>query len=72
MLKTSAFTSKRQQRFFFANADKPGSGITMEMAKEWADKTDFSKLPEKKKPDKKKKKTAEFTLRSQLANLASF
>lgn len=33
------FRSKRQQRLFFATMP--------ELAKEWADKTDFSKLPEK-------------------------
>jgi hypothetical protein len=43
------FESKAQQRYFFSNADKPDSGITKATAKEWASKTDFSKLPEKKK-----------------------
>ena len=43
------FKSKRQQRFMFATM--PGT------AKEWADKTDFSKLPEKVKHKKKKDKS---------------
>ena len=44
------FKSKRQQRFMFATM--PGT------AKEWADKTDFSKLPEKVKHKKKDKSDA--------------
>jgi hypothetical protein len=39
------FRSKRQQRLFFATMP--------ELAKEWADKTDFSKLPEKARKKKK-------------------
>jgi len=42
------FRSKRQQRLFFATMP--------ELAKEWADKTDFSKLPEKVRKKSKKKK----------------
>lgn len=42
------FRSKRQQRLFFAKMP--------ELAKEWAEKTDFSKLPEKVKKKKAKKK----------------
>jgi hypothetical protein len=42
------FKSKRQQRLFFATMP--------ETAKEWAEKTDFSKLPEKVRKKKKKKK----------------
>lgn len=42
------FKSKRQQRLFFATMP--------ELAKEWAEKTDFSKLPEKVRKKKKKKK----------------
>lgn len=41
------FRSKRQQRLFFATMP--------ETAKEWASKTDFSKLPEKVRKKKKKK-----------------
>ncbi|MFA5758410.1 MAG: hypothetical protein WC942_03410 [Clostridia bacterium] len=40
------FRSKKQQRFMFATM--PGK------AKEWAKKTDFSKLPEKVRKKKKK------------------
>jgi len=43
------FRSKRQQRLFFAKMP--------ELAKEWAEKTDFSKLPEKVKKKKTKKKS---------------
>lgn len=41
------FRSKRQQRFMFATMP--------ETAKEWAEKTDFSKLPEKVRKKRKKK-----------------
>jgi hypothetical protein len=44
------FKSKRQQRWMFAN--KP------ELALEFAGMTDFSKLPEKAKPKRKRKKNA--------------
>jgi hypothetical protein len=44
------FRSKRQQRLFFATMP--------DLAKEWASKTDFSKLPERaRKKSKVKKKT---------------
>jgi len=42
------FRSKRQQRFMFATMP--------DTAKEWAHKTDFSKLPEKVRKKKKKSK----------------
>jgi len=42
------FRSKRQSRLFFATMP--------DTAKEWASKTDYSKLPEKVKKKKKKKK----------------
>jgi hypothetical protein len=42
------FKSKRQQRWMFVNEP--------EMAKEWASKTDFKKLPEKTKKKNRKKK----------------
>ncbi len=42
------FKSKKQQRWMFVNEP--------EMAKEWASKTNFKKLPEKAKKKNKKKK----------------
>lgn len=43
-----AFKSKAQQRYFYYKAGK-GSKKWQKMAKEFSDKTDFSKLPEKVK-----------------------
>jgi hypothetical protein len=43
------FRSKRQQRLFFATMP--------DLAKEWASKTDFSKLPERARKKSKVKKT---------------
>ena len=48
------FASKAQQRYFFAKANEKGASKKEknkwgEMAKEFSKKTDFSKLPEKKK-----------------------
>jgi hypothetical protein len=41
------FQSKSQQRFMFANKNKMAKqGVDVQ---EWADKTDFKHLPEKKK-----------------------
>ena len=45
------FRSKKQQRFMFATMP--------ELAKEWAEKTDFSKLPEKIRKKRKKRKGKE-------------
>jgi hypothetical protein len=45
------FASKRQQRAMFAGKIP---GMTKEDAKEWADKTDFSKLPERAPAEKGK------------------
>ena len=43
------FVSRAQQKFLYANPDKIGG---KEKLKEWAQDTDFSKLPEKKKPSR--------------------
>lgn len=54
------FRSKRQQRLFFATMP--------DTAKEWASKTDFSKLPEKVRKKKKKDKNNCGDKALQLAN----
>lgn len=47
------FLSKRQARFAFSNPDKFGG---TQKVKEWADKTDFKKLPERKARKRRGKK----------------
>ena len=42
------FKSLAQSKYFFAQAADKKKGIDPKMAKEWASKTDYSKLPEKK------------------------
>lgn len=46
-----AFKSKRQQRYFYHKAEK--SPKWAKMAKEFSDKTDFSKLPERAEEEEK-------------------
>lgn len=48
----SPFSSKAQQRFLYSHPDRLGKKALAE----WSDKTDFSKLPEKKTGKKTGKK----------------
>ncbi len=53
----SPYHSKTQERFFFSQAKKKDSGISMKMAKEWAKETpNIKALPEKVKSKKRGKK----------------
>lgn len=45
------FASKAQQRFMYSNRTLGKKALA-----EWSDKTDFSRLPEKKSPKKSGKK----------------
>jgi hypothetical protein len=72
-----SFKSKKQQKYFFA---KCGDGKTKEqkkwckMAEEFADKTNFKKLPERKKKTEIKKKTEtkeEFTMKDYSKKIGS-
>lgn len=53
------FRSKQQQKFMFATLP--------ELAKEWAKKTDFSKIPKKVRKKKKKKDSNDCIL--EMANI---
>jgi hypothetical protein len=59
------FVSKHQQRWFFA-AESHGE-LPAGTAHRWAEETDFSKLPEKKKKKKDQNKKAS-SLRERILN----
>jgi hypothetical protein len=58
------FRSKRQQRLFFATMP--------DTAKEWASKTDFSKLPERVRKKKKAKDKSDCTVERALQLATEF